>query len=40
MEMPRFSVELLVARRVIGDLYEKREGHLEDLVRSDHEGRP
>jgi hypothetical protein len=40
MEMPRFSVELLVARRVIGDLYEKREGHLEDFVRSDHEGCP
>ncbi len=40
MEMPQFSVELLVARRVISGLYEKREGHLEDLVRSDHEGCP
>ena len=40
MEMPRFSVELLVARRVIGGLYKKREGHLEGLVQSDHEGCP
>ena len=41
MEMPRFSVELFVAQRVIGGIHEKREGHLQGLnrrVRIDLEG--
>ena len=29
MDMPRFSVELLVAQRVIGSIHDKREGYLE-----------
>ncbi|HEV7911831.1 MAG TPA: hypothetical protein VGP28_12300 [Methylocella sp.] len=29
METPRFSVDLLLARRVLGSIHDKREGYLE-----------
>ena len=41
MEMPRFSVELLVAQRVIGSVNNEREGYLEGFnqrVRIDLDG--